>query len=334
MKQKNNITNVINLLDYDTEVKKSYKWENKWRTTFPVDLWISILMDYLYKSKSTNEIEEKYTLISQKLTKKSNNMYISVLLRKFYFPRTNKIDIKKINQFSEEEIENLIINHINFITKKHYKNSVPKAKKVINEWQKYINQNKDIDSWSNEKIIKKIKKIIENNKKRNFYYWEEISLKNLNYKKKVKQKKYEFKNQEINNEIKEKIGLLGEKIFYSALVNKFGYENVIHSSSIDKFSPYDFEVNFKNKKLFYEVKSTVKNSISFFLSRSEFDFANKIQKKHKYSLIFLKNINLKEESSLPIISEIKNPKFKINMNFIGVSNEKIFLIPSKFKGMI
>ncbi len=158
MELKNNITNVINLLDYETEVKKSYKWEKPWRTTFPVDLWIPIFIDYLYKGKTTTEIEKEYTKISQNLTRDSNNMYICTLLGKFYFPKSNKIDVKKINQFPKKQIENWIIEHINDVTKKHYKNSVPKAKKVINEWKKYIFQTKNINYRINKQMLKNIKK--------------------------------------------------------------------------------------------------------------------------------------------------------------------------------
>ena len=334
MELKNNITNVINLLDYETQVPKSYKWEKKWRTTFPVDLWIPILIDYLYRGKTTSEIEEKYTKISQNLTKKSNNMYTCTLLGKFYFPTSRKIDVKKIDHFSEEEVENLIIDHINNITKKHYENSVQKAQKVINEWEKYINRNNDINSWSDEKINEKIKKIIKNNKKENIYFWEKKSLKNLEIKRKINQKKHKFMFPKLNSELKEKIGLLGENIFYDILVNKYGNQNVFHVSSYNKFSPYDFEVNIKNKKIFYEVKSTTRNSIRFILSRAEFNFANNVKKNNTYSLIFLKNVNLHENTSFPIIYEIENPQFKIDMNYIGIANEKILLTPSKFKGMI
>ena len=161
MELKNNITNVINLLDYETQVPKSYKWEEKWRSTFPVELWIPIFIDYLYKGKTTTEIEKEYTKISQNLTKYSNNMYICTLLGKFYFPTSKKIDVKKNDHFSEEEVENWIIEHINNVTEKHYKNSVKKAKKVINEWKKYIFKRKNINYMNNKKMYKNIKKSLE-----------------------------------------------------------------------------------------------------------------------------------------------------------------------------
>jgi hypothetical protein len=144
-----------------------------------------------------------------------------------------------------------------------------------------------------------------------------------------------MKNQNLNNDLKEKIGKFAERLFYDKLVKKYGYDNITHTSNINKFSPYDFEVKLKNnKKLFFEVKSTVKNSINFFLSRAEYEFANNIQKNHKYSLIFLRNINLQEDASFPPILEIENPKFEINMDSIGIDNEKIMLTPSNFKGVI
>ena len=88
-------------------------------------------------------------------------MYICTLLGKFYFPTSKKIDVKKIDHFSEEEVENWIIQHINNVTEKHYENSVKKAKKVINEWKKYIFKRKNINYMNNKQMYKNIKKSLE-----------------------------------------------------------------------------------------------------------------------------------------------------------------------------
>jgi hypothetical protein len=208
----------------------------------------------------------------------------------------------------------------------------------MDNWKTYILQKENINSLSNEKITKNIFKIVKNYKNRNIEFWEKLDLKKIKRKKYVyknKKNKNSFKNQNLNSDKREKIGKLGEELFYGVLVNKYGYDKVIHTSNIDKFSSYDFEVNLENnKKLFFEVKSTIKNSINFFLSRAEYEFANNIQKNDRYSLIFLKNINLQANASFPPILEIENPKFEINMNHIGIENEKVILSPSNFKGAI
>ena len=185
MNVENNITNVINFLDYEIEVTKSYKWENKeCKNTFPVDQWIPILIDFLYNEKTPGNIEKEYVQFLPRVTRPTHNMYINSLLKKFYFSST--VNFKKIKKFSEEEIENWIIKHINSIINKHYDKAVSKAKKIMDNWKTYILQKENINSLSNEKMTKNIFKIVKNYKNRNIEFWEKLDLKKIKIHLKIK----------------------------------------------------------------------------------------------------------------------------------------------------
>ena len=312
--------NIIRTQNYE-EIGDSYKWENKkCKNTFPASLWVSALINFLYDGLNTNDLEDKYTNLMAKVNKKSNTMYINSLLRKM------QIDGKQNSQrirdyYSKQELEKWIVDRINQITKKHYTLAVPKAKKWIEDWNIYYYQIYISKEHSyNDEIAQKIK--IEHSQRLSNHWHNHKLEKNINSIDKMK-------NWDENKKIQE----WGKFYFYDELISKFGLKNVFYNSEILKNnnSTYDFLVIKNDKKHYYEVRTTKRSTLKFKLSRSEYEFWKKCQESnHNYSLISIKNLYYYRFSNLPIIEEIKNPKFKISIDNYGFKNGNVLIAPNEF----
>ena len=319
---------IIKIQKY-ANIAKSYKWDDeRCKNTFGPSLWVAVLIDFLYNATNTSSLEKKYTNLMVRVNKNSKEMYTNSLLRKFQL--NSKQNFLKIrSHFSKEEIENWIVNWINSITKKHYKFAVPKAKKMIENWNSYYKEvyvNKSANY--NENVIQKIKKVqMQKSKIKWHKYNEKNNIKQIDLLNDEK----DYENQ---NEIIQK---WGKFYFYDELINKFGSNNVLHNKEIfsSTNSNYDFLVMKNDKKHYYQVRTTKRSTLRFYINRGEYEFWKKCQKeKYDYSLILVKNLYYDKFSNLPLIEEIENPEFQININKYGYLNEKIIIAPSQFIGKV
>lgn len=325
MKTNNEINDLI--ASDETLIGNSYKWDNlKSKSTFPSTLWVSAILDIIYFELPTTEVEKKYTEKMPTIKRPSNNMYISSLLRKMGI--LTKPRMKLSSHFSEVEIENWIINRINEITNKYYNETTNGMRKLIDEWR----SNQTITTTSKLLDEEKLAETSQELRKRVFldtnHEWTVLEKLSDNYVELMSSDKFDTN---FNSENREKIGRLGESLFNDMLIKKYGAENVNWKSNIDKFSSYDFEVNLNESKHYFEVKTTTKSARCFFISSNELTFRKKVS---NWSLVAITNMPTLTFSHFPNVVEVKNPKFEISMDGMGIKNNKILITPTNFKGII
>lgn len=313
-------------MDDNTNGSDSYKWDNpNSKTTFPATLWVSAILDVIYFELSTTKVEEKYTQKMPTINAKTNNMYINSLLKKMGI--LTKPQVKLSNYFSEIEVENWIVNRINEKTDLHYEETTNGMKKLISEWRSHQANNKTKEFGEEElaNIDQELKKRIFSSTNDE---WDVVEKLDDNIVE-LGTSKSHILDLDIDN--REKVGRLGESIFNNMLVKKFGVENVVWKSNIDKFSPYDFEVELDGIKSYFEVKSTIRSSKSFFISSNELAFRKKVE---NYSLVTITNVPTETFTPFPNVVEFKNPEFEISMDKMGIKNNKILITPTHFRGII
>lgn len=237
-------------------IGKSYTWENRAsKTTIPVQLWVEALIMVLYDQKSTTNVEELMTSLMPKVTKPSNNMYINSLLRKMYLDAETKTKVS--NFCSRDEFETWVVKRINNITNKHHDKASSNMKKLIGEWRDHyqkvyssqsvsnVNSLGDIMDGLKSETLKDESRIVWEIKKEFSSWTTKVGLNNVSI-------------EEPQSSIREEIGKMGESMFNDMLIKKYGIQNVKWTSSIQSYSPYDFEVNEDGKTIYFEVKTTSK----------------------------------------------------------------------------
>lgn len=303
--------------------------DNSWiisRCRIDVSLYIDIIFDYIVSNDSVNVLTEKYLYLTRKMSKKSkkykksNSMDVNALLNWYHINRNIKNSSLILENLNEIELKEYIKKYIKWI------NSITPLNNIIKEY------NERIDDFTKPFDFNHVKSIIND-------YYESSNILDINDVSKISFLKNanriyntNFEYNEDNDDTKKMVGYIGEKLVYNFLINKYGKEHVKWISKIEKYSPYDFQVEYNGFYFYIEVKSTQKNRITFYLSRNEYEFYKKNKK--NYSIYFVSNISPDYKNINPILYKIDNPNIEINEKMYGINENLLFLTPSKYKGII
>ena len=324
-----NKTEVISNLTFE-DIPKSYSWTGS-RGTFPPNWWSEILFDFLYTGMNTGKIEEKYRTTLPRASKtdnKSNNMYISVLLRRLLLTKESKGILKSNSDLKSVQtaINSYVTDIIEQATEK-YNNSITKGwKEQIERWNEYVERQQEHLEHKNKpsEVEGFINRSLDALKTVN-YTFSEIDTSTIT-------------NTNINTEDnREEIGKIGEQIVHTILINKYGMGNVVHTASFAKYAEYDFVITDKNgDKRYIEVKSsTRRNRMNWYISRKEYEFYKK--NKPNYDLFFVKNVYISKkpnETDVAFVQQWPTPEIIVHENTRGLKDGSLLVTPSNYIGMI
>jgi hypothetical protein len=96
------------------------------------------------------------------------------------------------------------------------------------------------------------------------------------------------------NEDEERNRVIGKKcevFLFNELVKQFPNINWLNKEK-EQYKPYDFDLDFKNEKYYYECKGSVSNTKEFFLTKLEWEFY--LKNRNHYRLFFVSNIDTDE----------------------------------------